>query len=224
MHSVERDGFAIVPQVVAAPTISRILDALSESAVRRTRAGIRNVLRIPAIRELATQENLLELARQVLGPGAIPYRTTLFDKSAQSNWLVVWHQDTALPLRERRDVRGWGPWSVKEGVVCAHAPASALEQVLAIRVHLDDSNEQNGPLRVLPSTHNSGVLNDDQLNALASQEAAIDCCVASGGVLLMRPLLVHASSKAKSNEPRRVLHIEYASTLVCGNGLELAVD
>ncbi len=224
MYSVERDGFAIVPRVVTATTISRISHALSESIVRRTRAGVRNVLRIPAVRELATQEDLLELARQVLGPGAIPFRTTLFDKSAPSNWLVVWHQDTALPLRERRDIRGWGPWSVKEGVICAHAPASALEQVLAIRVHLDDSNEENGPLKVLPATHDLGVLNDDQIHALAGQEAALDCCVAAGGVLLMRPLLVHASSKARSNAPRRVLHIEYASTLLCGNGLELAVD
>jgi ectoine hydroxylase-related dioxygenase (phytanoyl-CoA dioxygenase family) len=97
------------------------------------------------------------------GSGAFPYHATLFDKSPTSNWLVVWHQDTALPLRERKALAGWGPWSVKEGVNYAHAPASALRQVLALRVHLDDSTEHNGPLRVLPGTHTRGVLSDEEI-------------------------------------------------------------
>jgi ectoine hydroxylase-related dioxygenase (phytanoyl-CoA dioxygenase family) len=97
------------------------------------------------------------LAQESLGKSALPFRATLFDKSPSSNWLVIWHQDAALPIRERSDAPGWGPWSVKEGVVCAHAPASVLEQILAIRVHLDDSNQENGPLRVLPQTHTLGV-------------------------------------------------------------------
>ena len=77
-------------------------------------------------------------------------RATLFDKSPDSNWLVVWHQDTALPLVERKDLPGWGPWSTKEGVLYAHAPSQALSQVLALRVHLDDSTSVNGPLRCSP--------------------------------------------------------------------------
>ena len=107
-------------------------------------------MRVPAVGGMARRAPLLEIAQEILGHGAFPYRATLFDKSATANWLVVWHQDTALPLRERREVPGWGPWSVKEGVHYAHAPASALEQVLALRVHLDDSTSKNGPLRVLP--------------------------------------------------------------------------
>jgi ectoine hydroxylase-related dioxygenase (phytanoyl-CoA dioxygenase family) len=147
------------------------------------------------------------MARKVLGDNAVPFRATLFDKSRRSNWLVVWHQDTALPLRDRRETSGWGPWSVKEGVICAHAPASALEQVLAIRVHLDDSTEENGPLKVLPGTHSMGVLTDDAIHELAMARSAVECTVSAGGVLLMRPLLVHASSKAKTfARPRRALY------------------
>ena len=119
---------------------------------------------------------------------------------------------------------GWGPWSVKEDVICAHAPASALEQVLAIRVHLDDSNEENGSLRILPRSHRAGVLTDDAIHDLASKTTAVDCHVPSGGILLMRPLTVHASSKIKSkNVRRRVLHIEYAANLSLSEGLELAI-
>jgi hypothetical protein len=77
-----------------------------------------------------------------------PFRATFFDKSATSNWLVAWHQDMVLPLTHRADVPGWGPWSLKAGMLYARAPASALERVLALRIHLDDSTAMNGPLHI----------------------------------------------------------------------------
>jgi len=88
------------------------------------------------MRNLAEDLRLLEIVRAVLGPTAIPFRATLFDKSPSSNWLVARHQDTALPLREKVETPGWGPWSRKEGVIYSHAPKEALEQVLALRIHL----------------------------------------------------------------------------------------
>jgi len=127
-----------------------------------------------------------------------------------------------LPLREKHEIAGWGPWSVKEGVTYAYAPAHALEQVVALRLHLDDSNEDNGPLRVLPGTQNHGVLSDEEIHLLSAEAAPIECCVGVGGVVLMRPLVIHGSSKAVSNEPRRVLHIEYAPRARFDDGLELA--
>jgi len=147
----------------------------------------------------------------------------LFDKSALANWLVVWHQDTALPLQTRRETPGWGPWSVKEGVIYAHAPASALSQILALRLHLDDSMADNGPLRVLPETHTLGVLTDDAIHELSTRMTTIDCLVPRGGVLAMRPLIVHGSSKSQGQNPRRVLHIEYAASEITEDGLRLAI-
>jgi hypothetical protein len=79
--------------------------------------------KVPAVRELAADPRLIEIASQFVGPTAAPFRATLFDKSPTANWLVVWHQDTALPLRERITGPGWGPWSTKAGVLYAHAPA-----------------------------------------------------------------------------------------------------
>ena len=151
----------------------------------------------------------------------VPFGATLFDKSAEANWLVVWHQDTALPLLQKRDVQGWGPWSKKGGVAYAHAPADALAKVVAVRLHLDDSALENGPLRVLPGTHESGVLSDAQIHKLAQRVEPFACTVARGGVLVMRPLLVHASSKSLGPASRRVLHFEYATSEVLGHGLQL---
>jgi ectoine hydroxylase-related dioxygenase (phytanoyl-CoA dioxygenase family) len=148
----------------------------------------------------------------------------MFERWVGTRRLVVWHQDTALPLCERREVPGWGPWSVKEGVICAHAPAFALEQILAVRIDLDDSNEENGSLRLLPGTHTVGVLTDNAIHELALRIPTVDCHVAAGGVLFMRPLIVHSSSKTKSeNARRRVLHIEYASRTSLEGGIELRI-
>jgi ectoine hydroxylase-related dioxygenase (phytanoyl-CoA dioxygenase family) len=222
-RAVEEQGFAVIPGVFSAGEIIVLLVSLADLTQRTHRAGVRHVLSHPAIRMIAHEGRLLGMAQAVLGSAAFPFRATLFDKSPDSNWLITWHQDTALPLRERREAPGWGSWSVKEGVTYAHAPASALNQVLALRLHLDDCNHENGPLRVLPGTHNMGVLNDDQISQLAATRNATECVAGKGGVLAVRPLIVHASSKSQSNDPRRVLHIEYAAQPNFEGHLQLAV-
>lgn len=214
-------GFATSGDVLSHCEIDSLQRDLDNQPLNRSRAGIRHALRIPVVADVASDPRLLAMASQVLGPKPIPYRATLFDKSADSNWLVVWHQDTALPVQHRQDRPGWGSWSRKEGLLYAHAPATALSQILALRLHLDDSDVHNGPLRVLPATHRHGVLTDDAIHHLAEQMPAVTCCVSRGGVLAMRPLLVHASSKSLSDKPRRVLHIEYAAAPVV-DGLSLA--
>jgi ectoine hydroxylase-related dioxygenase (phytanoyl-CoA dioxygenase family) len=216
-------GFAVIGQVFARHEMSAVQEGLANAPLQRSRAGARHVLGNETVAKLASDSRLLTIACHVLGSQAHPFRATLFDKSPTSNWLVVWHQDTALPLRERHELPGWGPWSVKEGVIYAHAPAVALEQVLALRVHLDDSTDQNGPLRVLPGTHTMGVLTDDAIEKLAAEIKPVDCLVPAGGIVAMRPLIVHASSKSVIETPRRVLHIEYAARMAIANWLELAV-
>lgn len=118
---------------------------------------------------------------------------------------------------------GWGPWSMKEGVVYAQASASALRQVLALRVHLDDWTEHHGPLRVLRGSHKVDVLSHEEMERMVPETAHVECGVRRGGVLAMRPLLIHSSSKSHEHSPRRVLHIEYAASIFPTEGLELAV-
>jgi hypothetical protein len=114
MWSRKRHGFEILPDVFGRERMLSLGDSLEKSIVRRSRAGIRNALQIDSVRTLATDPILLGLAKQVLGQDAVIFRATLFDKSPRSNWLVVWHQDTALPLQERRIAQGSGPLSVRK--------------------------------------------------------------------------------------------------------------
>lgn len=118
---------------------------------------------------------------------------------------------------------GWGPWSIKSGITYAHAPTTALSRVVALRVHFDDSRENNGPLRVLPGTHALGVLSEADTERLVREIPPVDCVVSSGGIIAMRPLILHASSKAETDHPRRVLHIEYVDSLDIGERLRIAI-
>lgn len=217
-----QSGYDIVEGVLSEAECLALLTALSASSVGRSRAGARHLLSSPAVGALANDARLRRIAAEALGREPIPFRATLFDKSGDANWSVVWHQDTALPLRARFDAGGWGPWSSKAGVLYAHAPAHALERVVALRVHLDDSGLTNGPLRVLPGTHVRGVLSDDEVEHIARTATATDCVVMRGGVLAMRPLLIHSSPRIESALPRRVLHIEYSDSLTLEPGIELA--
>lgn len=215
-------GYSIYPQVFGRSDIACVLEALSDEGLERTRAGARRALTVPAVQRLAADSRLLDIARPFVGPAPIPFRATLFDKSPSANWLVAWHQDTALPLCDKFDDAEWGPWSTKAGVMHAHAPAWALETIVALRVSLDDSTATNGPLKVLPDSHRDGVFSDEQIAQLSRQKRSVDCVAPLGAVVAMRPLIVHASSKSTDHRPRRVLHIEYAATLSLGNQIELA--
>lgn len=222
MHILDR-GYSITEPIFSQLEMERVCRAVAAADLPRTKAGVRHALRVHAVRALAEHPALLALAAEFIGEKPIPFRGTLFNKSAASNWLVAWHQDTALPLNRRVADTSWGPWSVKGGVLHAIAPGAVLQTIVALRVHLDDSTETNGPLRVLPGTHKSGVLPHAEIQQLADAITPVTCGVAVGGVVAMRPLVVHASSKAVDDQPRRVLHIEYATSVHLGPGLELAV-
>jgi ectoine hydroxylase-related dioxygenase (phytanoyl-CoA dioxygenase family) len=222
-NPIREDGFAIIPNVFAAAEMDRLSKGIEQSSTTRSRAGVRHALRLTPVAEIAQDQCLLDIAREVLGAGAFPFHATLFEKTSDANWLVVWHQDTALPLCRKISIPGWGPWSLKEGVDYAHAPAEVLSQVLALRIHLDESTSDNGPLRVLPRTHSLGVLSDDQIHEISVRISPTECVAPKGSVLAMWPLLVHASSKSRGFEPRRVLHIEYAASSDIAGPMELAI-
>ena len=223
LPNLYNQGYAILPQVLSSEEIDRLLSDLERSAAQRSRAGVRHLMTNPAVAELANNRRMLGIAKSVLGSNAFPFKATLFDKSPDANWLITWHQDTALPLRENQEMPGWGPWSTKEGITYAHAPASVLERIVALRLHLDNSTQENGPLRVIPGSHRRGVLSDEQVEKIVDQGEHVSCLVEQSGVIVMRPLIVHASSKSQSEEPRRVLHIEYASLDAVAAPLQLAI-
>ena len=203
---IESHGFAIVPEVIDAGEQQALAVALGTVCG----AGQRGLLAEPAVAALARSARLIELVRPHLPGEPRAVRAIYFDKSSESNWLVAWHQDVTLALAERIETPGFGPWSIKEGVAHVQPPVELLGQMLTIRLHLDDADAANGALRVLPGSHRAGRLSAEQIRGLRALQPEVLCTVKAGGATLMRPLLLHASSRSTTHRRRRVLHIEYA--------------
>jgi hypothetical protein len=210
---VERDGWGVTDAAVDAELLERVTAAVEPLfAAATTRGGLRNVLETCGeLRELARSAGVRGLAEAVLGPECFAVRGILFDKTADANWRVAWHQDLAIAVRERRDVDGFEAWSEKAGVPHVLPPAAVLERMLALRVHLDDCTAENGPVRVLSGSHLTGRLADPAIDAWKHSTTPVECTVARGGVLAFRPLLLHASSPAQRPIRRRIVHIEFAA-------------
>ena len=172
---------------------------------------MRNLLEIcPAVAKLAGEERARQFVTPILGPGAFAVRAIFFDKVPDANWSLFWHQDKVIAVRQRLETPGFSAWSQKAGVWQVQPPAEILANMVAVRVHLDDSPADNGPLRVLPGSHRSGWL-DEELDAWKARVTEVVCTVGSGGVVVMCPLTLHASASAGRVGHRRVIHLEYAA-------------
>lgn len=217
------NGYWIEHDVFSTSEIDLLTDNLTQSPPRSRRGGRRHLMQSPAVRAFANDRRLLEIAVGLTGNEMIPYKATLFEKTEQANWLVAFHQDTALPIEVLSSNEGWDSKSVKIGTTYVHAPTEALTRILALRIHLDDSTLFNGPLRVIPGSHQKHWLTDEEFGIAAKTNGLVECTTNRGGVIAMRPLIIHASSKAMNSEPRRVLHIEYAESLDLLPGVRLAI-
>src|SRR6266404_6137134 len=205
-QSLSQNGFEIIPCVLDEQNRQELIVTLGPV----NGAGRRGLLNMPAVARLASSAQLLDLVRPYLKSEHRPVRSIYFDKSPETNWLVAWHQDLTLAVRSRIDVPGFGPWSMKDGIPHVQPPVELLEQMLTVRLHLDDCDETNGALRVIPGSHAFGRLTAERIRQLSGHSDAVLCRLSAGDALLMSPLLLHASSRSHNPGHRRVLHIEYA--------------
>jgi ectoine hydroxylase-related dioxygenase (phytanoyl-CoA dioxygenase family) len=225
MKDFERDGFAIVPSVANDEEIAALIGGIEGAGANgfsykrgRDRYAIRNLLEIvPAVKAFANLASVRILVKSILGAEAFAVRGLLFDKTPSANWKVAWHQDLTIAVRQRSEVAGYGPWSIKAGVQHVQPPTSVLEGMLTMRLHLDNCSDSNGPLRVLPGSHRAGKLSATDIKAWCKRVPAVNCIAKCGSALLMRPLLLHASSTAQEPGHRRVIHLEFAARPLDGN-------
>ena len=135
----------------------------------------------------------------------------MFDKTPDKNWLVTWHQDKTISVSDKAKISGWGPWTVKDGINHVQPNLKVLEDMVAFRIHLDDADESNGCLKVIPKSHNLGILGKDEQDRVVSEAEEYICTVRSGDLLVMRPHLLHSSSRGTAPSHRRIVHVEYSS-------------
>ncbi|MDU0372637.1 phytanoyl-CoA dioxygenase family protein [Hymenobacter endophyticus] len=211
-------GYAILPNIFSPEETDGLLRTIE--SVEAGSANFRRSQDVFAIRNLLGEvpqlwpQLLTPQLRAVLAelfPGQTPHlvKAIYFDKPAGSNWLVAWHQDVMVAVDTRLDLPGYGPWTTKAGETTVLPPREILESIITLRLHLDDCDATNGALRVVPGSHRHGVIPNDQHPVFTPH--AVTYAVPAGGLMLMQPLTLHASNRSTSNQPRRVIHLEFSA-------------
>ncbi len=204
-------GCAVVADVLPQSECDRLLRLASSprGAGESLGAGSRDQLDEAWCAELAKTLREHPALAPMIPPAHLAVQCTFFEKSASCNWLVPVHQDLSIAVAERVESPALSGWSIKGGVPFVQAPLEVLEAMVAVRLHLEECGEADGPLRVVPGSHRKGVISAVDAASARRHEGETICSVPAGGVLLMRPLLLHASSKALGERRRRVLHFVY---------------
>lgn len=212
MHNALAEaGYFIVNGALSNSQLCELRESIEPLLQAQSLAGIRGLAKkVPSVRTLAESNTVRALVEPVLGAGARLIRSVLFNKSQETNWHVAWHQDLAIAVEREVAVEGFVSWSVKEGVAHVQPPIAILEKMLTVRLHLDAADENNGALWVSPGSHRLGRLAAGEAAGVVECQGKILCSVQAGDALILRPLLLHASRKAVRDNPRRVIHLEFA--------------
>ncbi len=210
---ISEQGFTVVRNVFSDEEIKRILKAIDRAdttreAFRKSKelfAIRRFLIEVPETVQLIFSANLKNLITDVFGGGYFVVKAIYFDKPESSNWFVSWHQDLTISVDRKTNLPGFGPWTVKQEQFAVQPPIEILESIYTIRIHLDNTNEDNGALKVVPKSHLNGICRTGNWNT----ETETNCSVTKGGAMIMKPLLLHSSGRTTNGNRRRVIHLEF---------------
>ena len=227
MESLQSAGYAILRDVYTTAEVTGILDVINDidtsgPAFRKTNdlfAIRRFVKEVPAISPLLFNSRLCEIITTLFGKNYFLVKSIYFDKPEQSNWFVAYHQDLTISVDQKKPCAGFEQWTVKNDQFAVQPPVALLENIFTIRIHLDDTNENNGALKIVPGSHRKGIYRPETIDW--SKETEVVCNVPRGGIMIMQPLLLHASNRTVNNNKRRVIHLEFSDQLLPG-GLQWA--
>jgi ectoine hydroxylase-related dioxygenase (phytanoyl-CoA dioxygenase family) len=214
---LEKNGFAILEHIYIEAEIQQLLSIIENvdttaDTFRKSENlfAIRQFLKeIPESFEILLNSRLKEVINEVFGNGYFAVKSIYFDKPAESNWFVAYHQDLTISVDKKQDQAGYGPWTVKQNQFAVQPPLDVLENIFTLRIHLDDTNEHNGALKVIPGSNNKQIYRPETIDW--NTETETTCLVPKGGIMIMKPLLLHSSGRTTNNQRRRVIHIEFSN-------------
>lgn len=211
------NGFTTVDNIYSDKEIEQILltieHADNDKETFRKSAelfAIRQFLKeIPETKNLVFNDNLKSVVKQLLGDSYFVVKSVYFDKPETSNWYVSYHQDLTISVDKKIELDNFGPWTAKQNQFSVQPPIDILENIYTIRIHLDHTNENNGALRVIPKSHLKKIYRPETIDW--TTETEMTCKVSKGGIMIMKPLILHSSSRTTNNKKRRVIHIEFSN-------------
>lgn len=224
VEQLQHAGYALLRGVLDAQETESIAARLGaalktdQPSVLRSRGqtyGSRDLLKLlPEVCDIPRRPVLKDFIAATLGPNAGLVRGLYFDKPPDRSWSLAWHKDWTIAVKEndKPSIHFCSP-TRKSGIPHVEAPESLLRTMLTLRLHLDPMTPENGPLSVIPGSHNP------ENEAPAD---AVEIHTGAGDVFAMRPLLTHASSFSRAGTAlhRRVVHLEFAPSAVLPDGYE----
>lgn len=220
INEINSEGFAIINNVYSKNEIENIISEIEKitnkkgekSTFRKSEDlfAIRQFHKeIPESLDLIFNRNLTEIIKSNFGVNYFITKSIYFDKPEKSNWFVAYHQDLTISVDNKIEVDNFENWTVKQNQFAVQPPKEILENNFTIRIHIDKTTKENGALKVLNKSHKNGVVRVE--NIAFENETETICEVEKGGIMIMKPLLFHASNKTTNNERRRVIHIEFSN-------------
>lgn len=209
-------GFTTINNIFSEEEVKKISEVIentdtSNSNFRKSDDlfAVRQFLKeIPEVKNLVFNDAIKTVISEIFGDRYITVKSIYFDKPETSNWYVAYHQDLTISVDKKLELHGFGPWTTKKNQFAVQPPPAILENIYTIRIHLDDTDENNGALKVIPRSHAKGIYRPETIDW--STETEEICNVEKGGIMIMKPLILHGSNRTTDGRRRRVIHIEFS--------------
>lgn len=210
-------GFTIINEVFSDEEINQIINVIdsidtSKETFRKSEDlfAIRQFLKeVPESHRFIFNDNIKKIINEIFGNDYFVVKSIYFDKPEKSNWYVSYHQDLTISVDKKLDLSGFGPWTMKQNQFAVQPPIDYLKNIFTIRIHLDDTDENNGALKVVPNSHSKEIYRPETIDWNVETEEI--CSVNKGGIMIMKPLILHGSNRTTNNQKRRVIHIEFSN-------------
>lgn len=209
-------GLTVINSVFSEDEIEKITKCIRKADTSRENFrksddlfAVRQFLKeIPEVKNLIFNDNIKTIVRELFGEKYFAVKSIYFDKPETSNWYVAYHQDLTISVDKKLAIPGFGSWTTKNNQFAVQPPVTFLENICTIRIHLDDTDEYNGALKVIPGSHLKGIYRAEEISRNTETEKI--CDVQKGGIMIMKPLTLHGSNKTTDGRRRRVIHIEFS--------------
>lgn len=215
-NEIADNGFTIIDHIFSVEEVDQMIAIIdqtdsSNQTFRKSADlfAIRQFLKeVPEIIGVIFNDRFCDMISELFGKDYFVVKSIYFDKPEQSNWFVSYHQDLTISVNKKADLEHYGNWTVKHNQFAVQPPLEVLENIYTVRIHLDDTDEENGALKVVPQSHLKDIYRATDIDWTKEQE--VSCNVIKGGVMIMKPLLLHSSGRTTNNHKRRVVHIEFS--------------
>lgn len=208
-------GAALFRGVLSGGDVEHLLQRLGD--LNDGRPGHRLLFDAPEMALVASSGKIGAIAARLLGPAARPVRAVLFDKTQDANWIVAWHQDRTIVVRERHDTPDFGPWTIKDGLIHVAPPMTVLDKMVTLRVHFDSCDDDNAPLIVALGSHRLGLVAAEWVEVEAARHPVFACHAEAGDVWAYATPILHTSAGSVSDRRRRVLQLDYSAVALPGD-------